>query len=747
MNVLTRWLREYIPALDVSDRQLAEDLTLRGIAVEGVHALPTGGHLFEMDITTNRVDAMNHYGVAREAAAIYGVPLLTLEDRRVTHADAGAVAAEPVPVLEDEYSAGEYAVPHADLAASARNAAPARGAAAYPVRIEAEDLCGRFTAQVVRGVTVGPSTGLLAERFAALGQKLISNAVDATNNNWLAMGHPTHVFDLDTLEGGIVVRRARAGETLRLLDGTEHTLTTEDLVIADERKALGLAGVMGGWDSRVTEATRNVLVEAAWFAPAAIRASSRRHGLHTDASHRYERGADLGACAVANRLVTLSLETSCGGVADEAMTDVTVTAWEARTTQRPHILLRVSHAQQLLGTTMEAGESGNVVPADKVEQYLEALGCRLRPTADGDGFEVTLPSWRLDLEREIDLMEEIARVYGYNRFANTLPSFGGGVVALPNAAQDEKVREVLLRLGYTEVLSSTFAGETESALFGAEAPVAMENPLSAEASVLRPSLLPGAVSMLIQNSTRDVRAVRLFEIGNVFRGSTQNVAEQPSLAIAAYGDSVATRTINAVDALFFEVKGTLEDLVGSFATPPLSWSADALPGWVEPGRGARAMLGGRPLAVVGELSTAERDARKLREPAVLAEVHLPVLFASPLRQPSAVEPSRFQAVERDLSFLFSNSVRWSDVVHALEALEIPEMVSLEPVEIFRDRKGKTVPAGEYSLLLRMVFQSAERTLREEELTEWQERVIAALTAQGGRHRAPEAADADPTAVR
>ncbi len=745
MNILTNWLREFLPALEVNDRQLAEDLTLRGIAVEGVHALADGGHLFEMDITTNRVDAMNHYGVAREAAAIYGVPLLTLEDRRVVHAEAGEVSAG-VPVLEDEFSAGEYAAPHAQtpsglVGANKAEMPLAAGGAGYPVRIEAEDLCGRFTAQVVRGVTVGPSTGLVAERFAALGQKLISNAVDATNANWMAMGHPTHVFDLDTLDCGIVVRRARAGETLRLLDGSEKTLTVEDLVIADERKALGLAGVMGGWDSRVTEATKNILVEAAWFAPAAIRASSRRHGLHTDASHRYERGADLGACALANRLVTRSVVTHCGGAADAAFTDVTVPAWEAKTTKRPRVLLSVSNAQALLGTTLEVGESGYAVPADKVEQYLEALGCHLRPTMDGDGFEVTLPSWRLDLEREIDLVEEIARVYGYNRFADTLPSFSGGVTALPHAAQEAKLRETLLALGYTEALSSTFAGEAESALFAAAPAVAMGNPLSAEASVLRPSLLPGTVGMVGQNSTRDVREVRLFEVGHVFTGSTADVVEEPSLALAAYGGDVATRTVGAADALFFEVKGALEEVLGRFVTPAVVWTGESLPAWVEPGRGARVTIGGVALAVLGELSAADREARKLRETVVLAEVHLPTLYACPLRQPSAVEPSRFQAVERDLSFLFSDRVQWSDVVRAVRGLGIAEMLSLAPVEIFRDRKGKSVPAGEYSLLLRMVFQSAERTLREEELTDWQERVVGALTGLGGRHRAPEAVGA------
>jgi phenylalanyl-tRNA synthetase beta chain len=709
MNILSKWLREYLPALDVSDRQLAEDLTLRGIAVEGVHELADGGHLFEMDITTNRVDAMNHYGIAREASTIYGVPLLTLEDRRVMHAELGNV--EVPPAYEGE--------------------------ASYPVRIDAPEMCGRFTAQVVRGVTVTASEGLIAERFSQLGQKSISNAVDVTNATWLAMGQPTHVFDLDTLEGGIVVRRAKAGEKIKLLDGSDKVLTADDLVVADDKKALGLAGVMGGWDSRVTEATKNILVEAAWFDQAAIRASSRRHGLHTDASHRYERGADLGACALANRLVTRGVIAACGGEAVGAMTDVVTPEAEARTTKRPVVMLSVDQVQRLLGTTIEVGTSGRLVPPEVVEQYLQALGCHLRPSDEPGTYEVTLPSWRLDLEREIDLIEEVARVYGYNRFADTLPSFSGGVAALPDAAKEESVRSVLRALGWTEAISSTFASDEASALFAApgETALPMGNPLNAEAGMLRPSLLPGTVGMLQLNSSRDVRAVRLFEYGTVFTGSTAEVVERPSLALGAYGDAAATSTVSANDALFFEVKGAVEEVISRFVTSAISFVSEGLPAWVEAGRGARVVAGETTLGWLGELTITERERRKLKEIVVVAELLVPALFAHALKQPSAQEPSRFQAVERDFSFLFADTVSWGDVDAALRGLGIAEMLSVAPVEIFRDAKGKAVPQGEYSLLLRVVFQSPERTLREEELTAWQDAVVSALLKLGGTHRA------------
>ena len=230
-----------------------------------------------MDITTNRVDAMNHYGIAREAATIYNLPSRrSLNTRIACHSRSAASAAQNL----------------------------ASPSPTFPIPIEAPDLCGRFTAQVLRNVTIAPSTGQIADYFNLLGQKQISNAVDASNFVLLGMGHPTHAFDLDKLEGGIVVRLAHKGEKLKLLDGTDRTLEADDLVVADEKKALALAGVMGGWDSMITPETKNILVEAAWFDPATVRRSSRRHGLHTDASHRFERGADFNAAPIANALVS-----------------------------------------------------------------------------------------------------------------------------------------------------------------------------------------------------------------------------------------------------------------------------------------------------------------------------------------------------------------------------------------------------------------------------------------------------------
>jgi phenylalanyl-tRNA synthetase beta chain len=528
--------------------------------------------------------------------------------------------------------------------------------------------------------------------------------------------------------GGIVVRRAKAGEKLRLLDGSERVLVVEDLVVADEEKALGLAGVMGGWDSRVTEATKNILVEAAWFDPAAIRASSRRHGLHTDASHRFERGADFDAAPAANNLVTRLVVAQSGGEVAGPLVDVVVPELAAKTARRAPIVLRVSEVQRHLGATLD----GKGISADVVERFLTALGCALKSTEEG-AYSVTLPSWRLDLEREIDLIEEVARVYGFNKFADTLPSFAGAVRELPHARQEQTIRETLRALGFTEAVSSTFVAEDEAMTFGGGG-VAMGNPLSAEAGMLRPSLAPAMATMLALNLHRDVGRVRLFEMGTVFTGSTEAVSERVGLAIGATGGGVAAALYKADDALFYEVKRAVETLLARFAGE-VSFDASALPAWIAPGRGARALVGGVVVATFGELAARELQTRKLRQPCLVATVDAQALLEMPLRQPVVRELSRYQAVERDFSFVFPDAVIWAAVESAISGLKLAELRCVAPVEVYRDAKGKAVAAGSYSLLLRAVFQSNERTLTEDELAGWSERVVAALKTLGGVQRA------------
>jgi len=714
MKVLTSWLREYLPGITESDRQLADDLTLRGIAVDGVFSQSNGDSVFEMDITTNRVDAMNHYGIAREAAIIYASKLKPIE------------TALPEP----------------------------QSGSAFPVLIEEPALCGRFTARVLRNIKIQPSTGIVAERFRLLEQKPISNAVDATNYCTLAIGQPTHVFDLDKLEGGIIVRRARKGEKLRTLDGIERTLDPEDLVVADEKQAHGIAGVMGGWDSMITAETKNVLVEAAWFDPGTVRRSSKRHLLHTDASHRFERGADFNAPPVASALVSRIL-LEAGGHQAGPFTDVIIPEAEARTAQRAPISFSLGEVKRLLGPT----EDPEGITAATAETILTGLGCSLAKnghpsphttgsissldpsravsidsaaasTADSPSYNINLPSWRLDLEREIDLIEEIARVYGYNRFRNSLPAFAGSVAELTHAEKEATVRRMLLALGWTEAISSTFCAADDAALFAPQpnSAVAMGNPLNEEAGMLRPSLLPGMLGMLALNLNRDVDDAALFEMGTVFSGSPDRVDERPALAIGATG-----RALTESDITFYDLKGTVEELLGKFSSRSLYFDNLQLPSWLHPGRSARAALDGATVAWFGQLHPAEAERRKLKQTVFIGEIYLDRLYRQKLRQPLVRELSRFQPVRRDFSLLFPNSTTYAAIEDKLRSLDIPELRSFTPKEILRE--SKSIPPGHFSLLLGAVFQSQERTLREEELQQFSQAIIAAMEAIGGRLRA------------
>jgi phenylalanyl-tRNA synthetase beta chain len=660
---------------------------------------------------------MNHYGVAREAAAIYGLQLPELK----------------------------YALPAAKPAAEA-----------FKVMIEAADACGRFTARVLRDVTVGDSRDWpkgdwfagaeVATYFKLLEQKMISNAVDATNYAWLAMGQPTHAFDLDKIEGGIVVRRAKKGEKLKTLDGLERVLDADDLVVADHAKALGLAGVMGGWDTMITPATKNVLVEAAWFDPAAVRRTARRHGLHTDASHRFERGADFNAAPVASALVSAILLANGGWIEGE-LVDVRIPAIEQKTAQRRPVELKLSEVHRILGRTVDK----DGITAATVDGVLQALGCGLasQPPAVGqphreDAWLVTLPSWRLDLEREIDLIEEVARVYGYNRFANTLPAFGEGVKKLEWAESETAVRRVLLAAGFHEAIASTFCSAAEAALTAPQPGqvVPLGNPLSEEAGVLRPSLVPGMLAMIAGNLHRDVSDVRLFEMGTVFSGAAANgtvekVEERPSLAFGASGSVLESSALHAGRAVdFHDAKGVVEQLLERFQARTVYFDrfpaeAGLTPEWLHPYRAARVAADGVTVGWFGQLHPREAAARKFKEPVVVGELYLDRLYRLPLRKPAAREVSRFQPVRRDFSLILSEGTPWEAVDRALAGLEIPELVDWRVREVFRDaRLGK----GEYSLLLGTTFQAGDRTLREEELQGLQARVVEAVGKAGARLR-------------
>ena len=705
MRIIPSWLREFVD-VPADDRELAEALTSAGIAVESVQE-ENGSTVYEMDLTTNRVDAMNHYGVAREASAIYDVELKKVEPKLpkvMVRRTAPPNISGPIGMtsLSDEMDA----------------VAATLDREVFPIVIEDAQGCARYTARIVRKVKIGPSPQPVIDRLELLGSRSINNVADATNYALNELGHPTHAFDLDLLEGGtIIVRRARAGEVLKTLDGVDRKLTTEDLVIADAKKPVALAGVMGGFDTMITERTRNVLIESAWFEPWTVRSMAKRHGMHTDASHRFERGADYRIAPLAcDRVAELILH-SAGGELDGARIDAV-----AREPQRALVMLRTSEVRRHLGIDINPAE---------IARILTRLGFGVTVGRDGT-YSVQIPSWRLDVEREIDLLEELARIYGYNRFPNSLPSFVGAVVELPDEAKNSTVRKTMLALGYTETISLTFIAEQDAKGFAESEALALANPLSEEAGFMRTSLLPGLLTQASYNLNRGNSDVRLFETGQVFEKSGDRHQERRRLGLVATGDVLPSTLHSAPQPyMFFHMKGDLEELLASFDCQSLQFEANA-PAYLHPGRSARVVMDEETIAVFGQLHPEQAAARKLRQDVYLAEIMLDRLFRHALREPRYRRISKFPAVARDFSFVFDDGVTWEKVSSGIGELHISELISLRPGEIFR---GEKVGAGKYSILIRAEFQSQERTLRDDEVAQWSSQVISKLELLGGMLRA------------
>jgi phenylalanyl-tRNA synthetase beta chain len=709
MKLSPQWIRDFVD-LAVDDRRLAEDLTNVGIGVEGISG-EGADTVFEMEIGTNRPDAMNHYGVAREAAAVYDVPLT------------------PVSVFSDKSPL---------LAKAARNGAPHhRDGAPFPVTVEEPALCPRFSALVIRGTSIKPSPAKIAHRLQLLDQRPISNAVDATNYVLWETGKPTHVFDMDLLEGGkIIVRKARDGETLKTLDGVERKLTMDDLVVCDAKKPVGLAGVMGGYDTMITEKTRNIVIESAWWDPGIVRKMSRRHGLHTDASHRFERGADFESTVPScERVAELILESGGGELVGDVIDVV------SRKMDQAPVVLRMAEVQRILGGEIETGE---------IFQLLKRLGFSLVPEGQREAhFRVHIPSWRLDVEREIDVIEEIARLHGYDKFENTLPAYSGAVVELPHAAIDAMLRKRALALGYNEALSLTFISHADAerfsssgAGFGSAAQVLeLENPLSEEASVMRTSLAPGMLGMLAWNLNRDVAEARLFELGSVYEMSGEGRTEPKRACLGATVAAVrgALPVGGAIDVskgeqaaaaeAFRGFKGDVENLLAAFAQEVHYDRSTA--DYFHPGRSARARVNGAVVAQFGQIHPEVAAARKLRQEVFLAEFDLEQLYKLGLRPVRFTPLGKYPAVERDFSFVFADELSFDEMRKAVEAAHLPELREFRPMEIFR---GGSIPAGKYSILLRARFQSSERTLREDEVAQWSASIVSGLTALGGTQR-------------
>jgi len=699
MKVVYNWLKDFVDVTTVP-QELASRLALSGTNIGGVE---NGAHgaVIDAEVSSNRPDCLAHYGVAREVAAIYKLPLKHVSPK------------------------------------------PAQGAAkaseAVSVEIKSPELCGRYTARVIRGVKIQPSPKWLKDRLEASGFASISNVVDVTNYVMLELGNPIHAFDYDKIrDHRIVVRRANPGEKMTTLDGIERQLEPHMPLVCDGdgSRSIG-SGVMGGTTTEISFSTKNILVECAWFEPVAIRRAARFLKLHTEASTRFGRGADLEMAELASRRAAELILQLAGGELLAGVVDV----YPGKRTPKK---IRVTRAEILR-------VMGADVPDKEVEASLGALGfapVRVDQNRGVEGsllaaWECTQPSWRADVDREIDLIEEIARIYGLDKFPPRLPAARQGAARLPHYEAETRLRDRLIGLGYREILTIPHVAEERDALFRPKdvAPALLSNPLSEEANVLRSTGIVTMAGALEWNLNHGQRNVRLFEIGRHYRLNGNESVETRVLTIGATGEAREKGLYDAVrDFSFADLKGDLDsigELCGGFRWQDggAEWLHAAKRGSVHLNtlRSNEAIdnsdLVGKTLTVlgvVGQLARRGAEKLKLRQDVFLAELQLDPVYAAMrvAKESRRYEPlPRFPGVERDFSLLLADGTKFSDVTKIIQSLGIVEITSIEAADLFR---GKNVPAKKYSLLVRVTFQSREATLTEAQIGDFSRRIVAAL---------------------
>ena len=624
----------------------------------------------ELKLTPNRPDCLGLLGLAHDVAALFG---------------------------------SRVKVP-------AQAAAPVTGKARRGIRLDAGKDAPRYLGRIVEGIDPTARTPLwMAERLRRAGLRPIGAVVDVTNYVMLELGQPMHAFDNAMLDGDVVVRHARPGESLALLDGSAATLDPSFVVIADEAKALAVAGVMGGLDSRVTDATVDVFLESAHFAPAAIMGKARKLGLHTDASHRFERGVDPALPLRALERATELLLAIVGGRAGPVL----VAERPEDLASPARVALRRDRLRRVLGIAVDDAE---------VRRIFTALGMQV--TAGTDGWTVTAPSSRFDIEREEDLIEEVARIHGYDRIPTHSPAGALVLAPEPEARLGElAIREQLAARGFYEAVNLSFLPAELLARWGFRHDlVPLANPLSADLAVMRPSLLPGLIASLRHNRARQQERVRLFELARTFAAGDPPV-ETPSLAIAACGHAHAEQWGEPARALdFFDLKGELDALV-AWGGEPERWSvhADGLPSWLHPGRGARVARDGETVGYVGALHPQLARALDLGPDVHVLEVALEPLLAR--RLPRAAAVARFPAVRRDIAVDLPEAVAWSQVEQVVRA-SLGGL--LRELRLFDRYSGKGVEAGRKSLAMGLILQDASRTLTDDDADRCVRDVVTAL---------------------
>ena len=679
MLISYEWLQDYTDT-KLTPHELRERLTMVGLAIDAVEEHDSDSVL-DVEVPSNRPDCLSHVGIAREVAVI--------EQKEVR-----------LPQVESFKTEG-------------------RADALTSVEIKDPDLCPRYAARLVRGVKIGPSPEWLVKRLETIGQRPINNVADITNYVLHELGQPLHAFDFHKLGGKrIVVRRASAGEKLKTLDGVERELTNDMLVIADAERAVALAGIMGGEESEISSATADVLIESAYFEPNSVRRTARALGMDTEASRRFERGADReGVLRAQERCVQLICELA-GGVASEDAIDVYPQPLEPRT-----VTLRPQRVPELTSVFVERAE---------IVRILTGLGFELVSEA-GEQLNFKVPSWRIDVEQEEDLVEEVARHTGFEKIGSELPPSSASGEYQPTEMKQRLLRRAFNAFGFDEAINFSFiehetrflpifslGGETES-----DQPL-LKNPIIEEAAFMRATLLPGLLNSLRHNLNHGLRDIRLFEVGRVFASTLPGElpAEGLALGAVATGGAVEANKAQAERELdFFDLKGALETAVDWMTLSPLSFTQTSAP-HLRPGQAALIKLSdGTGIGTIGRLAESVAAGYKFRNPVYVMELDLEALLSGPARVVQYSMLPRYPSVVRDISLMLDRSIALADIVNVVKENQVADFRDVKLVGTF---EGGNIPPAQRSVTLRLEYRSDERTLRDEEVEERHARLTSAL---------------------
>ncbi len=673
MKISLAWLRDFV-AVDLPVRELADRLTMIGLVPASVETLPSGDVVLDLETYANRPDTLGHLGVAREVAAMLERPLKS----------------QSWPLVEDAVRTAEI----------------------VDVQVLDEDLCPRYCGLVVRGVKVGPSPDWLRARIEAMGLRPISNVVDATNYVLFGMGQPIHTFDLAKVGGGrVVVRRAKKGETIRTLEGRDVALGPEMLVIADEKKPMALAGVMGGEESGISDATTDIFIESACFDPVSIRMTRKALDMQTDASYRFERGTDIGF-APQGAVITASLLCLFGGKVTREAVDI-----YPKPRKTKECVLRRKRVADLLG--VELGE-------EFIARTLGALGFEARPRQPGV-WRVQVPSFRVDIEREADLIEEVARFYGYDKIPSVVPDIAVLEPAASERERLEKIDERLFHYGFDEVINTSFFDQAaEAVLKTGRRPVEIRNPISVKANALRTTLLAGLLENAAWNRNRGTEGVHIFETGNVYSWTEDSkTVEDPTLGLVSTGPIGSPGwAAKPRPADIFHLKGAVESALGALRYDPILFVEDAHP-FFDDDLSLSLLYKGDAVGRMGRVREEILGLSGVRGPVFAAEIDLGVLFGKKPRPFEYVPLPKFPAVVRDLSFLVERSVPYREIKAAIEKLGVAH---LEEFGVVDNYAGGNIPKGRKSLSLRFVYRDPKATLTAEAADKAERKIVKALVA-------------------